>query len=96
MELNFNQLKKSYLKITLRDKDETVINIGAPTKRIYDEFKNATEEDLYPLCTTLLNNNKEHKEFTEDEIEKMFDYEDAKLLVKEYAVFINLINKQKN
>lgn len=96
MELNFNQLKKTYLKITLNDKDQTVINVGAPTKKVYDMFLHATEEQLYEVCTAVLNTNKEHKEFTQEEIESLFDYEDAKYLIKEYTVFTNMISKQKN
>lgn len=96
MEINFNNLKKSYLKVTLRDKDKTVLNIGSPTKKIYDDFKSAREEDLYPLCTTLMNYNKEHKEFTEAEVEQLLDYEDAKFLIAQYVNFINLIANQKN
>lgn len=98
MELNFNQLKKSTMKVTLADKDNTVINIKVPTKYIFDEFKNSKEtpDDYYHLANIILNHNIEHKEFTEEEINKIFDYSDTIRLIDAYSVFIQEIVNQKN
>lgn len=36
--LNFNNVKKSYLTVTLADEKETTIMIGTPTKRVMDNL----------------------------------------------------------
>ena len=99
MELNFNELKRATMKITLADEAQTVLHIKVPTKHIFDEFKNAkngNQDEYYRLSYTLLNHNVENKTFTQDEIEKMFDYQDVVMLVVSYTQFMREIGNQKN
>ena len=39
-ELNFNNIAKKYLRITLKDKNKTVINVSNPSKKLLKELIN--------------------------------------------------------
>lgn len=94
MELNLAKLKKMTMKVTLAD--GSIINVKSPTKGIYEEFKKATDEDLYEICAKVLSNNEENITFTVEKIEEMFDYRDALYVFKGYLKFLDEITNAKN
>ena len=106
--LNFNKIKKQYMRVTLPDVDETVLMIGTPTKRILDEFvvlqtsvKNGVSNDdaldrMYALCAEIMSFNKSGIKITKEFLEGLFDLEDITVFVQGYTEFIGEVTNQKN
>ena len=103
--LNFNNVKKSYLNVTLAD--GTVLLIGTPTKRIFEELitikdklSDITSIDnlgvLFDICAVVMSHNKTGKEITRDYLEEIYDFEDIILFFKSYLDFVNEIKNEKN
>lgn len=106
--LNFNKVKKNYFTVTLADENETTLMICTPTKAIMDEFismkdslsaenmgENAIDE-LYELCTKIMNRNKGGIKIARKDLEEMFDFEDIILFIRSYTEFINELSNSKN
>lgn len=106
--LNFNTIKKETFKLTLPDKDQTVINLLPPTKNMINKFlmmdkalKNETNQDkqmsdVYEIIAELMSINVEKKTFTGKQIEKMLEIEHIMAFFTEYTKFIKGIKNQKN
>ena len=101
-ELNFNNTAKKYLRITLKDKNKTVINVSNPSKKLLKELinvdkmiknENIEEEEqigiLYELCAKILSRNKESLNINKDLLEDILDIEDIITFFKAYLEFIN-------
>ena len=106
--LNFNNIKKRYFTVTLADEKETTLMICTPTKAIMDEFISMKDslgsedmaedaiDELYELCTKIMNRNKGGIKIAKKDLEEMFDFEDIILFIRSYTEFINELTNSKN
>lgn len=109
--LNFNNIKKTYLTITLADENETTLLIGTPTKSIMTELiglKTALEEfesdntntdaldDLYYACAKVMSRNKGGIKITKEYLEDLFDFEDILTFFNAYMEFVTELGNAKN
>lgn len=109
--LNFNNLKKHYLSVTLADEKATTLLIGTPTKKAMDElfnlkdslesFKNDNTnmealDGLYSACAVVMSRNKAGKEITKEFLEELFDIEDIIIFFESYMDFVGEISDSKN
>lgn len=109
--LNFNNLKKQYLTVTLPDEKKTTLMIGTPTKAIMDdlvllqggletisedEANVEATDDLYNACAKVMSRNKGGIEITKKELEKIFDFEDIMIFFNAYMDFISEVTGGKN
>ena len=109
--LKFNNVKKTYLTVTLADKDNTTLLIGTPTKAIMDDLValqdslegisdeeasiEATEE-LYGACAKLMSRNKGGIKISKEYLEEVFDFEDIIIFFNAYMDFIAEVTGGKN
>ncbi len=106
--LNFNNVKKQYLTITLRDEEQTTIMVGTPTKSdltelatMYDDLKNGENDidqidDLYILCAKLMSRNKGGIKITAEHLSDCMDVEDIMLFINAFMEFVNELANAKN
>lgn len=109
--LNFNNVPKKYLTVTLADKKKTTLMIGTPTKQIMDDLiilqdlKDSVGEEgadsevmdgLYSACARIMNRNKSGIKIEKALLEEIFDLEDIMIFFNAYMNFINEINESKN
>ena len=106
--LNFNNLKKRYLTVTLPDEKQSVLMIGTPTKAIFDELLNMKDalegesvtddaiNDLYAICAKIMSRNKTGRVITMETVQDLFDFEDIIIFVRAYTEFINEVSSAKN
>ena len=109
--LNFNNVKKQYLTITLADEKKTILFIGMPTKAIMDSlvllqesFDALTDDetnveatnDLYEACATVMSRNKAGIKITTEYLSELFDFEDIMLFFNAYMDFVSEISASKN
>ena len=109
--LNYNNVKKRYLNVTLADAKNTVLMVGMPTKaamsRLFavqermDEVEgtNLSEElldDLYAVCAAALSRNKTGVVIHQAELEELFDLDDIMLFFDAYLDFVGEAASEKN
>lgn len=109
--LNFNNVKKRYLSVTLADENNTTLLIGTPTKalmddltRLQDDLKaigdeaNNTEalNDLFASCARIMSRNKGGIKITKEFLEGLFDYEDIMIFFNAYIDFVSELANSKN
>ena len=106
--LNFNKIKKNYFTVTLADESETTLMICTPTKALMDEFISMKDslgsedmaedaiDELYDLCTKIMNRNKGGIKISKKDLEEIFDFEDIVLFIKAYTEFISELTNSKN
>ncbi|MFQ8652495.1 hypothetical protein [Hominilimicola sp.] len=109
--LNFNNVKKKYLTVTLADEKKTTLIIGTPTKAIMDDLlllqssletinedeTNAeATDDLYLACTKVMSRNKGGIKVTKEFLENLFDFEDIMIFFEAYMDFIGEVTDVKN
>ncbi len=109
--LNFNNVKKKYLTVTLADENNTTLMIGTPTKAIMDDLialkgsleaieDDATDaestEELYAACARVMSRNKGGVKISKEYIEEIFDFEDIMIFFNAYMDFINEVTSVKN
>jgi hypothetical protein len=108
--LNFNNVKKRYLTVTLADEKKTTLMIGTPTKAILDEMESlqgAIEEfnddtssealdSVYLLCARLMSRNKGGIKITKENLEEIFDFEDIVIFFNAYISFVHEVTRTKN
>lgn len=110
--LNFNNVKKSYLNVTLADENNTVLLIGTPTKAIMDDLValqdsintiNDEEEanieatdELYGACAKLMSRNKAGIKITKEYLGEIFDFEDIIIFFNAYMDFVDEVTSAKN
>lgn len=108
--LNFNNVKKRYLNVTLPDEKETVLMIGTPTKAVMNDLvllrsgleslsDGADEEaldDLYAVCARVMSRNKAGKKITKEYLEEIFDFEDIIIFFHAYIEFVSELSNEKN
>lgn len=109
--LNYNNLKKKYLSVTLADENNTVLLVGMPTKSIMDELTSLEGsietldadsadlealDDMYRVCAKIMSRNKCGIKITKEYLEDVFDYEDITIFLDAYTNFIGEISSVKN
>lgn len=108
--LDFNNIKKKYLTITLADEQKTTIMLGTPTKAVMDELTSlkstletmSTDADadtigeLYEVCAKIMSRNKAGKKIEKEYLENIFDFEDIIIFFNAYMEFINVLASEKN
>ena len=109
--LNFNNVKKKYLTVTLNDEKNTTIMIGTPTKAILSELislKSSLEaieddstdsdaiDELYTACAKVMSRNKGGVRISKEDLEEIFDLEDIMIFFNAYMEFIGEVSNQKN
>lgn len=104
--LDFRNLKKQYMTVTLAD--DTVLMIGTPTKAVMDEFlglkdsltadnmgDNAIDE-LYSICAKIMSHNKTGVYISVERVHELFDFEDVIFFIRAYSEFISEVANSKN
>lgn len=110
--LNFGNVKKQYLTVTLADENNTTLMIGTPKKGVMTELlllkdslesiqegdDNAAEamDDLYGACAKIMSCNKGGVQITKEMLEDDFDLEDILIFFNAYMGFVDEISKSKN
>ena len=109
--INFNNVKKHYLTVTLADENKTTLMIGTPTKAIMDELlllqsslERLNEEegsadvtdDLYISCAKVMSRNKGGINISKEYLAEIFDFEDITLFFTAYMDFISEVTSVKN
>lgn len=109
--LNFNNVKKRYLTVTLPDEQKTMLMIGTPTKAIMDNLillKSGIEaleedetnpealDDLYNACAKIMSRNKSGIKITTEYLSELFDFEDILLFFSTYMNFLSELTNVKN
>lgn len=109
--LNFNNVKKRYLTVTLADENKTTLMIGTPTKAIMDDLillQSSLEtiqedetnvdatDDLYLACAKVMSRNKGGVKVTKEFLENLFDFEDIMIFFTAYMDFISEVTDAKN
>ena len=87
--LDFTTRKKK--KYTVKLHDGFVAILPMPDKEMFDKLVAAQDmenvSDVYELLTAIINQNKK-KKYSFQKISKMFDFEDAVGLLKDYLEFV--------
>ena len=109
--LNFNNVKKQYLTVTLPDEKNTTLLIGTPTKRLMDDLmliqsnletleentdNNEAFDELYTACAKIMSRNKVGVVITKEKLEDIFDFEDVMIFFNAYMEFIDEVTRSKN
>lgn len=106
--LDFNNIRKKYLTVTLADEAKTVLLIGTPTKAVLDSLlsmkdalgdENLTDdaiEELYEICAKIMSRNKTGRVITKEDVQDLFDFEDIIVFIRAYTEFINEVSSAKN
>ena len=109
--LDFNNLKKRYLTVTLADEKKTTLFLRVPTKAIMDEFisiqtsldainEGETDQsvmgELYRICAKVLSANKNGIAISQKSLEENFDFDDIMIFLNAYTEFIGEIVNSKN
>ena len=109
--LNFNNVQKQFLTITLADEKNTTLLIGTPTKAIMDdltllqtsmvsvndsESNKEVTDDLYSACARVMSRNKAGVKITKEFLSEIFDFEDILIFFNAYMDFIHEVTGSKN
>ena len=109
--LNFNNVKKKYLTVTLADENNTTLMIGTPTKAVMDDLillkssfeaieedgtDSAATDDLFEACAKVMSRNKAGVKISKEDLEKIFDFEDVMIFFTAYMEFISEVTSGKN
>lgn len=108
--VNFNNIKKQYLTVTLADEKSTTILVGTPTKKLLNDLIDLEDSigkinsddnidamgELYDVCAKIMSRNKTNYVITKDYLEEIFDIEDIIIFLKEYMAFVSKLSTLKN
>ena len=109
--LNFNNLNKRYLTITLADENNTTLLVGTPTKAIMDDlvllqssFETLNEgdtnveatEELYRACAKIMSRNKAGVQVSSEYLSEILDFEDIMIFFTAYMDFVTEVTNSKN
>ena len=109
--LNFNNVKKQFLTVTLADEKNTILFIGTPTKAIMDDLtllQNTmtsvgdndsnieVTDDLYGACARVMSRNKAGIKITKEYLADIFDFEDITIFFNAYMEFVDEVIGSKN
>lgn len=107
-QLDFRKSKKPTLPITFDD--DFAVNIYTPNKELLEEILDSQEEinslksnsdrekldAMYDMCARILSNNREGREFSAEEVAKLLEVRDVKVLIEGYAAFVAEHSRAKN
>ena len=109
--LNFNNVKKQFLTVTLADEKNTTLMISTPTKAIMDNLvllqstlealsENETNieatNDLYETCAKVMSHNKAGVKITAEYLSEVFDFSDIVIFFTAYMDFVSEVIASKN
>lgn len=110
--LNFNDVKKRYLTVTLADENNTTLMISTPTKRVLSAIVSLQDniadvekgggvsvealDDMYSVCAEIMSHNKGGVKVEKELLEDIFDFEDITIFFNAYMNFINEVTVGKN
>ena len=106
--LDFNNIRKRYLTVTLADEARTVLMISTPTKAVLDSLLNMKDslgdenltddaiDDLYEICAKIMSRNKAGRVITKEAVQELFDFEDIIVFIRAYTDFIHEVTSAKN
>ena len=109
--LDFRNVRKQYLTVTLADEKNTTLMIGTPTKAIMNDLlllESSVEalredesdidalDDLYSACARVMSRNQAGVKITKEYLEEIFDYEDITIFFKTYVEFVAELSNAKN
>ena len=106
--LDFNNMKKKYLTVTLADEAKTVLMIGTPTKAVLDSLLSMKDslagddltddaiEDLYEIVAKIMSRNKTGRVISKETVQELFDFEDVIVFIRAYTDFISEVSSAKN
>lgn len=108
--LDFNDIKKKYLTVTLADEQNTTIMISTPTKAVMDNLMSLQSslktmsddantdsiDELYEACAKIMSRNKAGKKIEKEYLETIFDFEDIIVFFNAYMEFISILASEKN
>jgi hypothetical protein len=111
-KFDFNALEKPVLEITLRDKEQTVVRVTAPTEEMVERFMSmaANIQNLktdnngelikaaFELIAELINCNLDEMTFTADSLRTQYGLKlyDAVIFIKVYLDFLKELENAKN
>ena len=88
--LDFSTRKQKIMDLKL--KDGTLLQLEVPKARIYDEimdFKTTGKNvQIIPNTTKILNQNAQGMQFTEEQVEEMFNVVELSMICTEYIEFV--------
>lgn len=102
--LNFNNIQKKYLTVTLNDENKTTIMVCNPSKKLLNEIiavnvlvgnidDNSSGEEgidaLYEMCAKVMSRNKGGVKIEKELLEDVFDIEDIMIFFKTYMDFMS-------
>lgn len=109
--LNFNNVRKRYLTVTLADENNTTLMIGTPTKAVMDDLillkssleaieedgtDTAATDDLFAACAKVMSRNKAGIKISKADLEEIFDFEDIMIFFSAYMDFVSEVTSGKN
>lgn len=104
--LDFSKKKKPMLSVTLSD--GSMIKLKTPSKGLLEVFTDVQDtldpdnvnsesvNQIYNVCREILNNNLKNESYSLEDVENLFDIEDAITLLGGYAEFIKEVIGSKN
>ena len=96
--LDFSTRKQKIMDLKL--KDGTLLQLIVPRAKVYDEimdFKNTGRNvQIVPNTTKILNQNTQGMQFTEEQVEEMFDVAELSLICTEYIECVTEAIKDPN
>lgn len=107
--LDLRKHRKSYLKLTLPDEEETKLSVMQPTKELFGKMTDMSAnigtmtgsdytalDEVYEVCAELISRNKEGVYMTRAQLEELLDFEDIVVLLRTYSEFVASIMSEKN
>jgi hypothetical protein len=105
--LDFNKVKKNFLRVILPDEQRTEIRVLTPTKSLLTELttmlpegdETPTEDDinaLYAFCARLMSRNREGQAVTGEQLSACLDFEDLMTFLDTYTDFVTALTDSKN
>jgi hypothetical protein len=105
--LDFNKVKKNFLRVILPDEQRTEIKVLTPTKSLLTELttmlpeggETPTEDDinaLYAFCARLMSRNREGLAVTGEQLADCLDFEDLMTFLDTYTTFVTGLTDSKN
>lgn len=85
--------------------DGTVLNLIMPKKKLFEQMAGFENDDgetvhdiaeLYSIAAEIFSTNLQKKQYTADEVGKLFDIEDVRALYSEYVEFVSEIANNPN
>ncbi|MCH3961255.1 MAG: hypothetical protein LKF53_02700 [Solobacterium sp.] len=105
MSFNFNNIKRRYWKVTL--KDNRSLTVKMPTKEVFDAMAKITGEqnsgldidlqmdEIHSICCSIINNNMERVVLKRSDFDD-YDLEESMSFITEFSTFISSLQNDPN